>query len=98
MSKSSLVPLRHFEQPIHAPRNVEQPLLAAAADFRAGPAVVADLAQRFDDFRPAVVAFAEFDVEALSQPEVVALLAAVFLDVQFQDALAEDADPLLGPA
>ena len=70
----------------------------AAGDFEDAPACVADLVERFHRRRPVVVAFAEFDLKAFAQAFGVALFAAEFLDVQIEDARAEDAHPMLRPA
>src|SRR5262245_40322657 len=65
--------------------------------FGDGPALIADVIQRFHDRRPIVVAFEVFHVEAGAQAVFVHLLAAVLFDVKFLNALAQDANPLLGP-
>src|SRR5258705_95783 len=79
----------------------------AAADFGGGPVAlavgaceggVADVVERGHDAVPAGVAVAEFDIKALPEPLGVALLAREVLYVELEDAAAEDADPLLGPA
>src|SRR6266568_3322070 len=62
------------------------------------PAIVSDVVQCFHDGRPIVITFPERHVEALPEPLGIALFAAEFLDVKLLNAVAENCDPVLGPA
>lgn len=62
------------------------------------PALVADFVEGLHDGGPVVVALEELDVETGPLAGLVGLRAGVLLDVEGGDPLAEDADPLFGPA
>src|SRR5271170_5598196 len=61
------------------------------------PTVVADVVEGLHYGRPIVVSFQEIDVETLRQSLRIHFLAAKFLDVQFCNALVQDANPLFRP-
>src|SRR6185503_3761450 len=87
------------EDAVHAIGKIFQTLRrVSSALLGDAPAVVADLVQRSHDRGPVVVAFEELNAETGARPFLVALLAAVFFDVELLDALAEDANPLFWPA
>src|SRR6266702_7915523 len=86
------------ENSVHALGDVLEPSRVAAGNLGDAPAAKADFIQRLHDRRPVVVAFEQGNVEALPQAFLVAPFAAEFLDVERDDALVENADPLFGPA
>lgn len=80
--------LSAFVNPVDPLGNVLQPLAASAGQFGRSPALKSNLIQSLHHCGPVAVAFPQVDVEACTQPLFVALLAAEFLDVQFDNALA----------
>ena len=60
--------------------------------------MITDLVDGLHDRGPVVVALEELGIEARPLALLVRLSPAVLLDVQRRDALAQDADPLLGPS
>src|SRR2546430_16519625 len=83
----------------HSVRKLGEPFGTITATLlRDAPAVVPDFVQRTHHRRPVVVAFKERNRETCARTLAIAFLAAVFLDVQLLNALAENANPLLGPA
>src|SRR5437667_4061345 len=81
---------------VHFFRKLFQTFGAVGAPlFGDAPAVVADFVERLHHFRPIIVAFQKRNIEAFPQALFVRLLTAEFLDVQFLNALAEYANPLL---
>src|SRR5437016_5089978 len=83
---------------IHAPRDFGEPVAVSAADFGCSPAAVAHVIEGRQHGRPVAVALAELDVEPGARPLLVTERAAVFFDVNLENSLAENANPLLGPA
>src|ERR1044071_6165631 len=80
----------------HSIRKVSESFRAIAATLLGNaPAVVANIIQGAHDRGPIVVTLPERDIEAFIRPGRVPLFAAVFLDVQLLNALAEDMNPLL---
>src|SRR5438093_71965 len=63
-----------------------------------GPAMIADLVKGLHDGRPVIVAFEIFDCKPGSEAALIHFFSAVFFDMKFVDALAQNANPLFGPA
>ena len=70
----------------------------ATADFEDTPAVVIDGVESLHDCGPLHIALPEFDVEPLPEAGIVAFFAAKFFDMKVENAGAEGAEPLFGPA
>ena len=60
--------------------------------------MVIDGVECLHDCGPLHIALTEFDVEPLPEAGIVAFFSAEFFDMKVQNAGAEDAEPLFGPA
>src|SRR5271157_2229235 len=85
VSGSSSAQLQHL---VHSPDDVLHGGQVAVIDLGGDPALVADVDQRLVHCRPIDLALAKLVVKPLG--------LGVFLDVDFQDALAQLVDPFLG--
>ena len=83
---------------IHAPRDFGKPLAVAPAYFGRPPAAIADFVECRQHGRPVAIPVSQLDIEAGARPLLIANPAAVLFDVDFENPLTEDADPLFGPA